>query len=342
MRSRKRMALAAACIVLLSLAGCAGSGKETEKASIEVSGTGYPLTVRDYLGIETVIESKPERVAVLSGTPMNIWYDLGGKSVCTADISDNLKLIPEYAQEIRALPAIGAVYSVNMEAIVAQSPDLIIAQVGTQNTQAAKLREMGYNVITTNIRSFSDVTDTYRAFGKLLQCEEEAQKKIDALVSQNQALADRQPESGKTVVILYLTAQSLSVKLDNSIAGDIASTLGLKNICAELPPDTIGSETTPLDIEYIVAKQPDFVLVTSMISDNETAVRTMEEKFASNPAWSGVEAVAQGRVVYLPQEYFLYNAGPYYNEAVEYMARSVYPEIYGQVEQWYAQRKSER
>lgn len=339
MKHTKRIALVTALLFALSLFGCAQ--KETGKASIEVSGSGYPLTVKDYLGVETVIETPPERVAVLSGTPMNIWYDLGGKSVCTADISDNLKLIPEYAQEIRALPAIGAVYSVNMEAIVAQSPDLIIAQVGTQNTQAAKLREMGYKVITTNIRSFSDVTDTYRAFGKLLQCESEAEAKISALVAQNQALADLQPESGKTVVILYLTAQSLSVKLDNSIAGDIANTLGLKNICAELPPDTIGSETTPLDIEYIVAKQPDYVLVTSMIADNETAVRTMQEKFASNPAWSGVEAIAQGRVVYLPQEYFLYNAGPYYNEAVEYMARSVYPEIYGQVEQWYAQQKSQ-
>ena len=115
----------------------------------------------------------------------------------------------------------------------------------------------------------------------------------------------------------------------------MAKTLGLVNIASDLPPDTIGSESTPLDIEYIVEKNPDVVLVTSMIADNETAVRTMQEQFDSNPAWKSVSAVTEGKVVYLPQEYFLYNAGPYYCEAIEYMARSVYPEIYGEVTDWY-------
>ena len=72
-----------------------------------------------------------------------------------------------------------------------------------------------------------------------------------------------------------------------------------------------------------------------MISSNEAAKESMEEQFESNPVWQGVSAVSEDRVVYLPQEYFLYNAGPYYYEAIEYMARGVYPEIYGEVNDWY-------
>ena len=188
-----------AAVLSVSIAGCsdessnAGVGglKNAEaadkvsddEAAIWVTGDDYPLTVRDFLKYETTIESKPEKVAVMSGTPLNIWYDLGGKSVCTSDVSDNIRLTEGYEEEIQALPQIGPVYSIDMESVIAQEPDLIISQVGTQSTQGAKLREMGYNVIQTHIRGYDDVVDTYRAFGKLLGQDELAEQRISELES---------------------------------------------------------------------------------------------------------------------------------------------------------------
>lgn len=316
----------------LKNAAAADKVSDSEEA-ILVTGDDYPLTVRDYLKYETTIETKPEKVAVLSGTPLNIWYDLGGKSVCTSDVSDNVRLTEGYEEEIKSLPQIGPVYSVDMEAVIAQEPDLIIAQVGTQTTQGSKLREMGYNVIQSNIRGFSDVVDTYRAFGKLLGQSELAEQRIAELEKGKKEITDKLPDDDISVVILYVTSKSLAVKLDNSIAGDIAGILELDNIASGLAPDTVGSETTPLDIEYIVEKNPDYVLVTTMISSNEEAKKTVEEQFASNPAWSSVNAISEGRVIYLPQQYYLYNAGPYYVDAIKYMAQSIYPDIYGEVEE---------
>ncbi|HML46780.1 MAG TPA: ABC transporter substrate-binding protein [Clostridia bacterium] len=326
-------------LMLLCLLCCAIGASAAPDAAlpIEATGDGYPLTIRDYLKVETTLESMPKAAAVISGTPLNIWYDLGGKSICCSDISENVKLIPEYREELLALPTVGPVYSVNMEQIIAQQPDFIIAQVGTQGSQATKLRGMGFSVITTYIRTFEDVIATYDAFGKILQQEALAKERIEALTAKSTELNGMAPEEGKSVVILYLTANAVSVKLDNSIAGDIAKGLKVKNIASNLPPDTIGSENTPLDIEYIVQHDPDYVLVASMIADNQTAVETMEKHFATNPAWKGVKAIAEGRVLYLPQEYFLYNAGPYYCEAIEYMARGLYPETYGPLEDWYEQ-----
>lgn len=345
---RKMISAFMAAAMIMSVSGCssesskAGVGglknadavdKVTEdEAAILVTGEDYPLTVRDYLKNETTIESKPERVAVMSGTPLNIWYDLGGKSVCTSDVNSNIRLTEGYENEIKALPKIGPVYSIDMESVIAEEPDLIIAQVGTQSTQGSKLREMGYNVIQTNIRGFSDVVDTYRAFGKLLGQNELAEQRISELEKGKKEITDKLPDDDISVVILYVTSKSLAVKLDNSIAGDIAKILELDNIASDLPPDTVGSETTPLDIEYIVEKDPDYVLVTTMISSNAEARKTVEEQFASNPAWNSVNAVNEGRVIYLPQQYYLYNAGPYYVDAIEYMAQSIYPKIYGEAE----------
>ena len=302
---------------------------KTGDASISVTGSDYPLTVRDYLGVETKLDVKPTRVAVLSGAPLNIWYDLGGKSVCTSDVSANVRLTEGYEKEILALPKIGQVYAVNNESIIAQKPDLIIAQSGTQTTAAAALRGMGFKVILTNIRSFDDVLDSYRAFGKILGASGLAEQKIAAFVNERNDIVSKLPNKQVSAVIIYVTAKSIAVKLNNSIAGDIAATLKLKNIASDLPPDTIGSETTPLDIEYIVSHNPDVVFVTTMISSNEEARKTVEGEFRSNPSWSSVKAIAEGKVIYLPQQYYLYNAGPYYVDAIRYMAKSIYPDIYG-------------
>jgi iron complex transport system substrate-binding protein len=351
MKSRMSLVLVIAFIIA-ALSGCRNmetnseTGSTQANMSAEISsdepkadnagivdiGDDYPMTIRDHLGVETVLESKPARVAVLSATPLNIWYDLGGKSICSSDVSDNVRLTEGYEQEIRALPPVGQVYAVNIEAVVEQEPDLIIAQSGVQSTVASALSEMGFKVIQTSIRSFDDVIDTYRVFGKLLGVSELAEERIASFVQGKNDIVDKLPEDDITIVIIYVTSRSIAVKLDNSIAGDITSILELNNIASELPPDTIGSETTPLDIEYIVQQNPDYVLVTTMISSNEEARKTVEEQFASNPAWSSVKAIAEGKVIYLPQQYYLYNAGPYYLDAIQYMASSIYPEIYGAID----------
>ena len=348
MEKHKILMLMIMIILSISIIGCKNTtevgglsntktAKKVEEGElpITVEGDGYPLKVNDYLKKTVTLENKAQKAAVLSGTPLNIWYSLGGKSICTSDISENLKLIPEYREEILKLPTIGPVYSINMESVIAEKPDLIIAQVGTQGTQAKKLNDMGFDVINTHIRGYEDVISTYKAFGKILEEEEKAEDIIKGLKEKKNDIQSKLPEEGKSVVILYITSNALSVKLDNSIAGDVAKLLEIKNIASDLPPDNIGSENTPLDIEYIVGKNPDYVLVTSMISDNELAKESMEKEFRDNPVWKGVNAISEGNVIYLPQEYFLYNAGPYYGEAIEFMARSIYPEIYGEVDSWY-------
>lgn len=348
MKWKKMMALLVVLLLVCGTAACSqnkGVGGLTvskvqgepalRQKMIEVIGEQYPLTIKDDTGYETLLESKPHKAAVLSGTPLNIWYDLGGKSICTSNISQNVKVIQEYKDEIMSIPSVGAVYSVDMEAVIAMKPDLIIAQSGTQGSQAKKLRDMGFKVIVTSVKSYEDVLDTYRAFGKILGSEEAAEKRISQLEEKRQAILSKLPADKPSVVILYVTSKALAVKLDNSIAGDVVKILGMKNIASDLPADTIGSETTPLDIEYIVQQNPDYVLVTSMISNNEAAQKTMEEQFANNPAWKGVKAVTEGRIIYLPQEYFLFNSGPYYGEAIEYIAGSIYPEVYGEVSSWY-------
>lgn len=303
---------------------------ESDEVVLSVQGEDYPLTVTDALGNQIELQKMPEQVAVLSGTLLNIWYELGGESCCTSDISTNLKIYEEKEKEIRELPSAGAVYAINLESVIASKPDLIITQTGVQTTAAAKLKQMGYTVVETNAKTLQNLSQVYEGFGKMLGTSKKAEEKIEDLNRGISGMQQKLPKEQKSCVILYVTSSTVAVKLDNSIAGDISYMLGLNNIASGLPADTLGSENTPLDIEYIVAKNPDYVLVTSMVADNATAKEMVQKMFQENPSWNAVDAISKGNVIYLPQQYYLYNAGPYYLDAVEYMAKALYPEIYGE------------
>ncbi len=346
----KRKLVIVVCIIMVStalLCGCAnkekakmggmvntkaGDTRENEEHKALISGDGYPYTITDYLNKEFVLEEPVENWAVLSGTFLNLWYRLGGKSICTTDLGSAF-IDESYSNEIMALPLVGAVYSPNIEKVAEHDPDFTIAQVGIQTTLAGTMNEMGKPTALFHMRSYGDVIDQLRIFGKLLENEEEAETIIAQMEADKKAIVDELPEESKSVVIMYVTSSSLAVKLDNSIAGDVANILELNNIASGLLPDTLGSETTPLDVEFIAEQNPDIILVTSMISSNEDAKRVMDEEFSGNPVWKTVGAVKKGNIVYLPQEYFLYNAGHKYVEAIEYMAKGVYPEIFGALDE---------
>ena len=307
----------------------AAKTRENSPQKICIKGDGYPLTVVDYFNNEIVLEKKPDTFAVTSGTFLNMWYALGGRSICTTELN-SAYLDPRYAEEMMALPLVGQVYNPNLESVVELQPEYTIGQVGTQSSMIKKLNEMGMKASALHMRTYDDVLDHIRAFGKLLENEAAAESIISKMEQEKQKIVEEIPKDDITVVVLYVTSRSLSIKLDNSIAGNVAKILKLDNIASNLPPDTIGSETTPLDIEYLVEQNPDFVLVTSMITSNEEAQKVMEEEFSKNAAWKSVEAVREKRVVYLPQEYFLYNAGHRFVEAIRYMAENIYPELFSE------------
>ena len=294
-------------------------------ANITVSdGTGYPVTVTDKLSNSIVFEQKPEKIAAVSGTFLGLLYDLGGESICTTDIRGGA---PVPAEKIKDLPVVGAV-----EKIIELSPGLVMAQFGLQNRLAKSLKEGNIPTLTFHMRTYQDVLDHITAFGRILDTSEQAENIISKMEKDKKALIEKLPEQNKTIVIIYATSKDISVKLNNSIAGNVAEILELENIADGCTPEGMGSETTPFSMEYIVERDPDVILVTSMLPSDDQAKQIINEQFGNDPVWSSLRAVKDGKIVYLPQKYFLYNPGTSFVEGIEYMAKGVYPEIYGSLE----------
>ncbi|MPN58193.1 hypothetical protein SDC9_205894 [bioreactor metagenome] len=130
---------------------------------------------------------------------------------------------------------------------------------------------------------------------------------------------------------MHATAKSVTVELDNSITGSIAKQLRLTNIASGSKALESDPDATPYSLEKLVEADPDKIFVVTMGYGPEVENR-IKGDVESNPAWAALSAVQNKQVYLLPEELFLLNPGLRYPEAVEHMAKLVYPEVFGHVQ----------
>ncbi len=282
------------------------------------------ITLTDDLGNTVVLEKIPERIAAISGTNLGILYSIGGESIAKPDGKGSLDPVGT-----EALETVGAVYNINIEKLVSLHPDLVIAQVGLHNKLVPILEQSNIPVIVLEIKTFDDVVEKFDMFAKITGEEEKAEKIIKKLISKRDEIVSKLPETPKKIAILYISSKEVSIKLENSIAGDIAKILKLKNISEGEQPVKMGGETMPFSMEKIVEFDPDVILFTTMVKSQEVADEKLKSEISNNLIWGELRAVKEGNIHFLPQEYFLNNPGEYYGEGIEIMAKYVYPKVFG-------------
>ncbi|WP_302812547.1 ABC transporter substrate-binding protein, partial [Phascolarctobacterium faecium] len=153
---------------------------------------------------------------------------------------------------------------------------------------------------------------------------EAAAAKLDQQVK---AVTEKLPKDGKRIVIMHAIPSNVTVELENSIAGCVAKMLGFQNVAVGATPIKGKPEKTPYSMEALVEKNPEIIFITFM-GDSEEIENRLRADVKSNPAWASLEAVRNNKVYLLPERLFLLNPGLHYPDAVKYMAKTVYPEVF--------------
>lgn len=301
------------CSVLL--AGCG-------KKAVTVDPSQNYLTAIDDTGAAVTLKKKPERVVALSPSFFGLIDAVGGKLVGRA--SSNVAEIPE---AMKAVPELGFNYNIDAERLVALKPDCVIALNGRHNDLAKLLAANNIPVFLIDVKTYQEVQDKLALFGRIFGTEDKACQASENLLGQMNAVADKTPRLPKKVAILHATAKSVTVELENSIAGNVAEFLGLKNVAVGQTPLSGNPDKTPYSLEELVKQQPEIIFITSMGRGEGTDKRFATD-VSGNPAWGSLQAVKEKQVYVLPENLFLVNPGMNYPKAVQYMAKFVYPEVF--------------
>ncbi len=296
------------------IAGCGAPAAETpQKAAY--------LTVTDAADRKVVLTERPQRIVSLSPSYLGMIEAVGGSLIGRA--SSKVGTVPAVFADV---PEVGLVYNINMEALVALKPDLVLAGRNQHDKFVPLMESNGIKVIELDAKTYEEVRQTVALLGRIYGKEEAAAAENALLDKEIAAVKAKLPKDKKTrIVIMHATASAVTVEGSRSVAGCAAALLGLQNVAAQ----ALGgrADKTPYSMESLVAQDPDLIFITSMGKPAEIQNR-LRMDFRENPAWNSLRAVQAGRVYVLPEELFLLNPGLRYPEAVEYMAKIVYPEAF--------------
>lgn len=308
------------CLALLTLLVAAGCGSQASAPQAS-SGDKVFAVIRDAMGREVTLTKKPERIVVTSASFLEPLHEVGGDVVGRPDSKTKM---PEYAKD---KASVGKVYQIDVEKVLACEPDLVIVNKGMNEKLVDTLESNGIQTVVLDMKSYDDVKNEVQVLAQITGEPQKGEQLIHDMDAKIQAIKDKIPQDAHRVSILHTTNQGLSVQLEGSIAGCTARLLGWDNVAAGMTPLEKNPDAAPYSLETLVEQNPEILFITSM-GKLEEAKAGMEQTMTENPAWQTVDAVKNGRVYYLPQDLFLLSPGIHYPEAVETMAKCVYPEAF--------------
>jgi iron complex transport system substrate-binding protein len=280
-------------------------------AAATAARTAYPLTIQDIAGRRVTLARRPERIVSLAPSTTETLFALGlGERVVGVDQSS------DYPPAARGKPRIGTFSQPSIEAVVAQSPDLVLAANLHLRAAVPALEARGLTVVVLNPADLAAVLDSITLVGQLTDSANMARQLRGDLERRIAAVEARLPQAAiRPRVYVEITAKLVAAGPTSPI-GNLIDRAGGSNIVVER-----GTQYPTLGAEAIIAADPDVIILTN--ADGEVTVASV----GARPGWAGIGAVRQGRVVAVDPN-VLNRTGPRAVDALELLARAFHPELF--------------
>lgn len=240
-----------------------------------------PAAVTDALGIELRLEEPPQRIISLAPHITETLFALGvgDRLVATVTYSD-------YPPEARDIPRIGSDQRLDIEAIVAKQPDLIIAWAsGNSQVQLQRLRDLGIPLYHSNPQTVEALTDEFASLGQLLGVTDVGASLAEDFRSRIQRLTSQYADANTLSVFLQIWDRPLMTLNERHMAVEAINLCGGESLFSEL-----SSISPTVDMESLLAADPQVILVAGPLEGDDRWVTQWQR-------WDGLQAVRQEQVI---------------------------------------------
>ncbi|PZT71739.1 MULTISPECIES: ABC transporter substrate-binding protein [unclassified Streptomyces] len=266
----------------------------------------WPRTVKHAMG-STEIKAQPQRVVVLDVGELDNVVSLGVKPVGLAPTEGSPEL-PSYLKKDAGTPKnVGTINSLNLEAIAALKPDLIL---GSQLRAANSYDELSQIAPTVfSIRPGFTWKENYLLNAAALDKTAQAEANLAAYKKKAEALGEKLGADKPTVsMVRYLPDGLIRLYANASFIGTILKDVGIPRPANQDIPD-LAAEVSAENIDQADA---DYIF-TGVYGD---AKATDKSKAQSNPLWKNLKAVKDGHAFDVPDETWYLGLGVTAAEAV--------------------------
>ncbi|MBT5775530.1 MAG: ABC transporter substrate-binding protein [Dehalococcoidia bacterium] len=274
---------------------------EAAAAAPTETATEYPLTVRDLLGREVIIEAAPQRIVTTSPSAIEMLYAAGGEAIARSETS-------AHPDGVAGLPSIGPSYAPAFEAILELGPDLVLADASAQAhlAEAFDGALRGIPVVFIGAVAYEDVATSISLIGELIDNQDAADTaaaELGTVLEEVQALSAG--ETSPRVLIMNGAINDFFVALPDSFVGNLVALAGGENVAAGQPQIGRFPGYSQLSLEAIVEADPEVILTITA-----GPPPTLAELVLQDATFADLTAVLDGRVHGLDLEVYLQAPGP--------------------------------
>ncbi|MFF0742608.1 ABC transporter substrate-binding protein [Streptomyces sp. NPDC004111] len=272
------------------------AAKKTAALGTDAKPGQFPRTITHAMG-STELKAAPKRVVVLDVGELDNVVSLGMKPVGWAP-SEGSQELPEYLKKkgAGAPKSVGTINSLNMEAILALKPDLILGSKLRAEKQYKLLSEIAPTVFSIrpgftwkeNLKLNAAALDRSAEADAQLAAYEKKAKQLGADVAA--AHGGKKP----TITMLRYMPEKTRLYAKASFIGTILDDAGLPRPKNQ-QVDDLAAEVSPEKIDEAAA---DWIF-TGVYGD---AKATKRDKAEANPLWNKLDAVKKGQAKDVPDE----------------------------------------
>ena len=218
-----------------------------------------PVSTQDDLGNTVTLPAPATRIVTLSPSVVEVTYAAGAgeKIVATVEYSD----YPVPAQKI---PRVGGHSKINLEAVVAARPDLVIAwESGNSPGAIEKIRQLGIPVYMSQPHKMTDIPGEIERIGRLPGTELLAKKSAADFRKRYQALAAKYRNRSPVRVFYQVWQNPLITIGGQQIMSDAITLCRGENIFADLKP-----LAPRVSFEAVIAANPEAIITSGMADQN--------------------------------------------------------------------------
>jgi iron complex transport system substrate-binding protein len=285
--TRRLPALAALAVLSVTAAACGStqaSNTGATSGSSPASSAGFPVSVKAANGTVKVA-SRPDAIVSLSPTVTEMLYAIGAGSQVKA--VDSLSDYPPQAPRTKL-----SAYQPNVEAIVAEKPDLVVE---SGDTGQLTKRLAAFSIPVLELPAPSNFAGEQHEFDQLGQATghaNQAQQEASRVGSQLRQIAATAPHHAKPLTYYYELDQTYYSVTSSTFVGQLLAMLGMKSIADQASGAAKSGGYPQLSAEYIIKANPDYIILADTVCCHQDAATV-----AKRPGWSGLAAVKAGHII---------------------------------------------
>ncbi len=247
---------------------------------------GAAIDITDDTGAQVHLPQPARRIVSLAPHVTELLFAAGAGEQVVGVVAYS-----DFPQAATKLPQVGGYSNIDLEAVAALEPDLVIAwKSGNRDTHLDRLAALGIAVYVNEPRSLDGVARSIEQFGRLAGSEAVARRAAEAFRARRAALAARYGGRPPVRTFYQIWQQPLMTINDTHLIADVIRLCGGENVFGGL------SQLAPtVGVEAVLAADPEVIIASGMGASRPEWLDQWKR-------WAGLRASAAGNLFFIPPE----------------------------------------